>query len=249
PKPIPEYFDYDFWTGPSPLLEFKGLPHRRWRAFMEYGNGIMGDMCVHMLDTVRWMLDLGWPKRITSSGGIYVQKDADANIADTQTAVFEYDDLDCVWNHRSWGTPADPDYPWSFILYGEKGTLKGSVMQYEFIPEGDGKTIQKDVIYEREKYPEDVTEKDIELHAAPATRGHMLDFLAAIDQGTKPIANIQEGHISTASCILANMAMELKRPLIYNQESMSVIEDPEATKLLQRGYREGWKHPVPGMFS
>ncbi|WP_373519359.1 Gfo/Idh/MocA family protein [Pricia sp.] len=248
PQPVPDFFDYDMWTGPAPLREFDGLPHRRWRAFMEYGNGIMGDMCVHMLDTVRWMLDLGWPRRISSSGGIYVQKDADANIADTQTAIFEYEDLDCVWNHRSWGTPADPDYPWSFKLYGDKGTLLGSVMQYEFIPEGDGNNIQKDVIYEREKYPEDLTEKDIELHAAPATRGHMLDFLAAIDQGTKPIANIQEGHISTASCILANMAMELKRPVVYNQESMTVLDDPEATKLLQRGYREGWEHPVPGMF-
>jgi len=121
-------------------------------------------------------------------------------------------------------------------------------MQYEFIPEGEGEKIQKDVIYEREKYPEDLTEKDIELHAAPATRNHMLDFLAAIDQGTKPVANIQEGHISTASCILANMAMDLKRPLVYDQKSISVIDDPEATTLLQRGYREGWEHPVPGMF-
>jgi predicted dehydrogenase len=33
-------------------------------AFMEYGNGIMGDMCVHMLDMTRWMLGLGWPRRI-----------------------------------------------------------------------------------------------------------------------------------------------------------------------------------------
>ena len=41
---------------------------RGWRAFMEYGNGIIGDMCIHMLDMVRWMLDLGWPQRISSSG-------------------------------------------------------------------------------------------------------------------------------------------------------------------------------------
>ncbi len=246
-EPVPDFFDYDLWTGPAPMLEFKGLPHRRWRAFMEYGNGIMGDMCVHMLDTVRWMLDLGWPKQISSSGGIYVQKEADANIADTQTAIFEYEEVNCVWNHRSWGTPADPDYPWAFKIYGYKGTLKGSVMQYEFVPEGDdGNYIQKDVIYEREKYPEDVTEKDIELHAAPATRSHMLDFLAAIDTGSKPVANIQEGHISTASCILANMAMALNRPLAYDQQSMTVLGDPEATKLLQRGDREGWEHPVPG---
>ena len=51
--------------GPTtPRTDRRPLPHRRWwRAFMEYGNGIVGDMCIHMLDMVRWMLDLGWPKR------------------------------------------------------------------------------------------------------------------------------------------------------------------------------------------
>ena len=179
---------------------------------MAYSNGIMGDMCVHMLDTVRWMLDLGWPQRVTSEGGIYVQKDGKSTIADTQSAIFEYEDLNCVWQHRSWGTPADPDYPWAFKLYGDKGTLKGSVMQYDFIPEGDSSPIHRDVLYEREKYPEDLKEKDIELHAAPATRRHMLDFLAAIEKNRRPVADIEEGHISTASCILANLSMETNRP-------------------------------------
>lgn len=242
---VPDYFDYDQWTGPAPLREFDGVPHRRWRAFMEYGNGIVGDMCVHMLDTVRWMLDLGWPKRISSTGGIYMQKDAKANISDTQTAIFEFDELNCIWKHRSWGTPADPEYPWSFKLYGEKGTLMGSVQKYDFVPQGDGEKIHKDVLYEREKYPEDLNEKDIELHAAPATRAHMLDFIAAIDNGTRPVANIQEGHISTASCILANMSMELGRALVYDPKTMSCVDDPEATKLLERKYRGPWEHPYP----
>ena len=246
---VPEFFDYDMWTGPAPLREFDGLPHRRWRAFMEYSNGIIGDMGVHMLDAVRWMLDLGWPKRISSTGGIYVQKEAKANISDSQTAIFEFDELDCVWKHRTWGTPADPEYPWSFKLYGEKGTLSGSVMKYDFVPHGDGEKISGDVLYEREKYPEDLTEKDIELHVAPATRGHMIDFLASIEKGTKPASNILDGHISTASCILANMAMGLNRPLVYEPSQQVVLNDPEATKLLQRAYREGWEHPDPKMFS
>jgi predicted dehydrogenase len=245
---VPQYFDYEQWTGPAPLREFDGVPHGRWRAFMEYGNGIMGDMCVHMFDTVRWMLDLEWPKRISSTGGIYVQKEAKANITDTQTAIFEFEDLNCIWKHRTWGAPADPEYPWAFKLYGEKGTLSGSVHQYDFVPHDDGETIHKDVRYEREKYPEDLTEKGIELHVAPATRNHMLDFLWAIDQGSLPIANIEEGHISTASCILANLAMQAQRPLVYDPSQRIVINDPEATKLLQRGYREGWEHPLPEQF-
>ena len=42
-----------------------------WRAFMEYGNGMVGDMCVHMLDMVRWMLELGMPRRISCTGRSY----------------------------------------------------------------------------------------------------------------------------------------------------------------------------------
>ena len=248
-QPVPNFLDYDMWTGPAPMRDYDGLPHRRWwRTFMAYGNGIMGDMCVHMLDTVRWMLGLGWPKRISSEGGIYVQKGGESTISDTQSAIFEYDELNCIWQHRSWGTPADPDYPWSFKLYGDKGTLEASVMQYDFIPEGDqGKPIHREVLYERDSYPEDLTEKDIELHAAPATRRHMLDFLAAIKEDRKPVADIEEGHISTAACILANLAMQTGRPLRYDPQKHEVIGDPEATQLLQRPYREPWQHPAANM--
>ena len=243
-QPVPDFFDYDRWTGPAPMRPYDGLPHRRWRAFMAYGNGIVGDMCVHMLDTVRWMLDLGWPKRVSSEGGIYVQKDSKSTISDTQTALFEYDELNCVWQHRSWGTPADPDYPWAFTLYGDKGTLKGSVTRYDFIPEGDGKPIHGDAVYEREQYPEDLTEKDIELHAAPATRRHMLDLLTAIKGKKQPVASVEQGHISTAACILANLSMQTGRPLVYDPQQRIVVGDAEATKLLRRPYRDPWQHPA-----
>jgi len=245
-QPVPDFFDYDMWTGPAPLLPYTGLPHRRWwRTMMEYGNGITGDMAVHMLDTVRWMLDLGWPKRIHASGGIFVQKGGRSTIADTQTALFEYEELNCSWQHRTWGTPTDPEYPWAFFIYGDKGTLKGSTFRYDFIPVGDGETIHAEAVFEKEKFPEDLKEKDIELHAAPATRKHLLDFIAAIETGGKTIADIEEGHISSASCILANLSMELGRPLVYNPKTMTVEGDPEATKMLSRTYRSPWVHPDP----
>ena len=56
----------------------------------------------------------------------------------------------------------------------------------------------------------------------------------------KPIAYIQEGHISTASCILANVAMKLGRPLSYDPITKTVMNDPEATSLLARTYRQPW---------
>ena len=243
-QPVPEFLDYEMWTGPAPLRPYDGLPHRGWwRAFMEYGNGIMGDMCIHMFDAVRWMLNLGWPKRISSTGGIYMPNPGKSNIADTQHAIFEYDELNCVWQHRTWGTPEDPQYPWAFKIYGEKGTLCGSVMQYDFIPAGGGQKIHRDAVLEKEKFPADLTEPDIEIQAAPATRAHMLNFLEAIDKNIKPVADIEQGHISTASCIIANLSRQLGRALVYDPVKREISGDTEATTLLHRPYRKPWLHP------
>jgi predicted dehydrogenase len=245
-EPVPDFLDYEMWTGPAPLRPYDGLPHRRWwRTFMEYGNGIMGDMCIHMLDTARWMLGLSWPRRVTSTGGIYVQKEGKSNIADTQTATFEFDEFNAVWQHRTWGTPPDPEYPWALFIYGDKGTLKASTNSADFVPFGrNAKPLHFDCFFEREKYPEDLTEKDIELNAAPATRRHMLDFLAAIESRGRPVADIEEGYTSTASCILANLSMQLSgRPLSYDPQKRIVTGDEEATRLLRRPYRASWKHP------
>ncbi|MDX2020308.1 MAG: Gfo/Idh/MocA family oxidoreductase [Deltaproteobacteria bacterium] len=247
-QPVPQTLDYELWTGPAPLRPYDGSPHVRWwRTFKEYGNGILGDMCVHLLDTARWMLGLGWPRRISSTGGIFVQKGGKSNIPDTQTATFEFDDFNAVWQHRSWGQAVDPDYPWGLFLHGEKGLLKASTTRADFIPyDKKEKPIHFDCVYEKEKYPEDITEKDIELNAAPATRAHMLDFLAAVATRGRPLADIEQGHISTAACILANIAMDVGRPVAYDPKLRIVTADREATNLLRRPYRKGWKHPHQG---
>jgi predicted dehydrogenase len=241
----PEYLDWEMWTGPAPLRPFNPIAHPRgWRAFMEYGNGIVGDMCIHMLDMVRWMMGLGWPRRISSSGGILMSRGSKANISDTQTATFEFDGLPVIWQHRTWGEAPDSKYPWAATFYGDKGTLKASVMGYDFTPTGGGgKPIHVEVKYELDEYPEDRTEKDLERHVAPAIRGHMKDLLSAIASRGRPVADIEEGYTSTASCILANLAMQLGRTLTWDPQAGKVVGDDEANRLLTRPYRGPWIHP------
>src|SRR5271157_1453874 len=240
----PGYLDYEMWTGPAPMRPYNRIDHPRgWRAFMEYGNGIMGDMGIHMFDMARWMLDLGWPKRVSSSGGILMNKGAKANIADTQIATFDYDDLRVVWQHRTWGEAPDPKYQWGATLYGDKGTLKASVFSYDYSPAARGEApVHQDVVYELEQYPEDKTEKDLEKHCAPAIRRHMQNFLAAIDSRGRPVADIEQGYISTASCILANISMDLGRSLAWDAQAQRVIGDDEANRKLTRPYRKPWVH-------
>ncbi len=244
----PENLDYDLWTGPAPMRPYNSLVHpRRWRSFMEYGNGIIGDMCIHMLDMTRWMMNLGWPKSVESTGGILVDKNSKANISDTQVATYDFGDVKVIWQHRTWGDAPDPKYPWAATFYGDKGTLKAGVMGYDFIPVGGkGAAVHKDVTYEFEQYPEDKTEKELEKHVAPAIRHHMMDFLTAIDKRSKPVADIEQGFISTTTCIMANLSSQLGgRTLVYDPVKGRIVNDEAANRLLARSYRKPYVHPEP----
>jgi predicted dehydrogenase len=242
--PVPETLDWNFWIGPAPMMPYSPEIKRDWRQFMEFGNGTIGDMGIHMLDMVRWFLGLGWPKRISSSGGLRILKGGKNDIPDTQTAMFEYDNLTIVWQHRRFGPSVDEKYPWGATLYGEKGTLKAGVMSYDFIPADRGaQPIHKDVTYELDQYPEDRTEARLERHVAPAIRGHMRDLLANIGSRGRPVADVEEGYISTSCCILANLSMQLGRTLAWDANGQTVVGDDEANRLLRRPYRQPWLHP------
>jgi len=243
----PANLDYEMWTGPAPMRPYNALVHpRSWRAFNEYGNGIVGDMCVHMLDMTRWMMDLGMPTRISSSGGILVDKKSKANITDSQTATFDFPNLQVVWTHRSYGDTPDPAYPWGATFYGDKGTLRAGVMGYDFTPSAKGVApIHEDVTYEFDQFPEDKTEKDLETHVAPAIRAHMKDFLSCISSRKTPVADIEQGYISATACILANLSMKLGRSLQWDHAKGLVVGDAEANALMRRPYRAPWVHPDP----
>jgi hypothetical protein len=73
----------------------------------------------------------------------------------------------------------------------------------------------------------------------------MTNWLAAIDKRGKPVADIEQGYISTTSCILANLSMKLGRTLTWDPVKGRVVNDEEANRLLRRPYRQPWVHPDP----
>ena len=73
----------------------------------------------------------------------------------------------------------------------------------------------------------------------------MKDLLRCIASREKPVADIEQGHISSAACILANTAMKLGRTLAWDAAKGQVIGDTEANQLLRRPYRAPWIHPEP----
>ena len=175
-----------------------------------------------------------------------MSKGSKANIPDTQTATFEFGDLPVVWQHRTWGESPTRNTPGprrSTATRARSGRTSWATTSRR---SGGGKPIHVDVKYELEEYPEDKTEKDLERHVAPAIRGHMKDLLGAIASRGRPVADIEQGYISTASCILANLAMKLGRTLTWDPQAGRVVSDDEANRLLSRPYRGPWVHPGQG---
>jgi predicted dehydrogenase len=244
----PDNLDWDMYVGPAEWRDYQPDVHpRAWRNCREFSNGQTGDLCVHFFDAVRYFLDLGWPRQISANGGILNRdKKLSVNVHDSQTALFDYGDMQIVWNQRNWGPNPDPSSWWGATLYGDKGQLKISVTSYDFIPHGSGSPVHADFLDERDQYPEDLKHKETELFAAPATRRHMQNFLAARrEKKKKPVADIEQGHISSACCILANLSMDLGRSLQLDPATGEIKDDDEATKRLARAYRGDWVHPAP----
>jgi predicted dehydrogenase len=243
----PSTLDWEMYVGPAAWRDYNpGLHPRRWRDAREFSNGQTGDLCVHLFDVTRMFLGLGWPRSISAAGGILMRdRQSSVNVHDTQTALFDYGDIQVVWNQRNWGQNPEPDYPWGVTFYGDKGTLKLSVWSYDYIPKDGGSPEKAKAVEEREKYPEDVQHKETELFAAPANRRNLLNFVQCRRNGERPVADIEEGYISSACCIMANLSMELGRSLRWDGKAGKVQGDDDANRRMARSYRAPWKHPTP----
>lgn len=243
PETPPAHLDFDMWTGPAPERPYYRSLARGWRAFMEYGNGLIGDMGVHILDMSRWMLNVGWPRQITSNGGRFASPESTSTIPDTQVARFDFDNLTMEWHFRAWSEVLDPRLYWGSEIYGTKGTMIANSTACDYKARG-GNWKKVNAAKEFDRYPSDEHEPGLEVYVAGANRAHMWNFLARIVDRGRPVSDIEEGYISTSCCILANISLKLDGAVLeWDPENICVKNNPEANRLLARPYRAPWKHP------
>src|SRR5437660_3870284 len=90
PDLSPENLDWDTWQGTVPKVPFNPEFFARWRCWKEYGTGVAGDLLVHLVSGMMYVLDLNEaPKRAMASGGILRWPDG-RNMPDVHATLFEY---------------------------------------------------------------------------------------------------------------------------------------------------------------
>ncbi len=90
PDLSPETLDWDTWLGTAPRKPFNPMHFTRWRCWQDYGEGIPGDLYVHLLTGVHYAAGItAPPKRAFSMGGLFRWNDG-RDVPDTMTTVYEY---------------------------------------------------------------------------------------------------------------------------------------------------------------
>ena len=221
---IPSWLDYDLWQGPAPARPYQdNLIHYNWHFFWHWGNGELGNNGVHTIDICRWALGVDYPSRVTAAG-TKLRYDDDQETPDTCTVTFDCDGRTMVWEGISWSRAHAAKSQIGIELRGENGSL--------FVDD-DGFTV-----FDREQK---MVEK------GSGSRGddeHLTDFLAAVRSGSRPNADIEDGHKSTMFCHLGNIAYRTGQPLEVDSTNGHIRNNPAAEALWAREYRKGWMPEV-----
>jgi len=239
--PAPENLDWDLWLGPAPVRPYKrGIYHpARWRGWMDFGNGALGDWCCHLMNAYYKILDPGFPTSVEC-------------IAQTGPAIDTYPKGKTV----KWEFASDGDRP-AFDAYWYDGVHKPPRMPglEEGRTMGDAGSYlvgTKGVCWVVGSHNQSATlvpavrrkEFGKPPQAAPPTRGHEQEFLMAARGEipyNAPLSNFGYGGRLTAVALMANIAARVKGKLLYDARAHRFTNSEEANRLMFRTPRKGWE--------
>ncbi len=241
--PVPKGMHWDRWLGPAPDAPFDQTAVHRWRFLKEYGNGEIGDQGVHQLDIIRWGLGIDThPTKVQSMGGNFVHDD-DEDTPSNQVFACEYEgrNLMVQFETRRWFTNSEAgmgiEYPFvdhanvvGVIFFGSEG--------YMIIP--DYSSYHVFLGADRKPGP------SASVPGAPMMDAdHFRNWIQAMRSRRREdlLAEIEEGHLSSAMAHLANASYRTGRTLKFDPKAEQFIGDPEADKQLTRPYRAPYVVP------
>jgi len=237
---IPRELDWDLWFGPAKYRKYNPMyAPGKWRGWMPFGSGTIGDWICHVVDPSFWALDLGAPTSIQAEANDYDPKKHADTFPAGSVITFHFPakgkrgPVKLLWHSGSRPIPRPDDLEagrkvpeTGAIVIGDKGKIMhgshgaGSV---RIFPEAKMKEY---------KLPEETI---------PRVRGHHQDWLQAIKDGGKPGSNFDYGGPLTELARLGIIAMQmLGRKLEWDSENMRFTNCDEANQYINPPYRQGW---------
>ncbi|MBI2950286.1 MAG: Gfo/Idh/MocA family oxidoreductase [Verrucomicrobia bacterium] len=238
---VPETLHWDLWLGPAQWRPYHPtyLPGR-WRGWVPFGNGTVGDWTCHVVDPVFWALDLGAPTTIRAEVKDYDPKTQGDAFPKGEIITFEFPakgKRGAVTMHWYSGTeriprpaelePEKKPVDTGAVVIGDKGTmLYGShgASGVRLIPDSSMKEY---------KQPE---------KTLPRVKNHQQDWLQAIRNGGKAGSDFSYGGPLTEIAMLGVIAIKLPGvKLEWDAAAMRFKNSTAANQLVNPPYREGWK--------
>ena len=250
---IPEGVNWDLFLGPAPYRAFSlNRFHYGWHFFWDTSTTEVGNNGVHALDVVRWGLEKNvHPVRIHCTGGQFGE-DSDAEVPNVQVGTFEYAD----------GTLAEIDattlYSPTFggtrmgtFFYTDQGYLSSvgdwTTTRGEFSPRDEpdspsGVSMRASRLsFPEMEYPSGPPIPTLE----ESPTNQFQNFIDCVRSRNRNAlrCEIEEGHLSTSLCHLANISYRTGRKLVFDSDTETFPGDEEANGLLRREYREPYVVP------
>jgi predicted dehydrogenase len=225
--PIPpdaseQSIDWDEFLVGAPKRPFDAARFFRWRCFSDYGEGLAGDLFVHLLSGIHFILGVDEaPQRAQSSGGLFRWKDG-RDFPDLIETLYDYPKfrvaLRCNLNNAG-GEPIK--------FHGTKGTMEINGQTLVFTPQD---TTPKPESYSTKGWPARLRDQylakwmtenpqpgpleyqvvEAETFTAPAgysdVSAHQANFFNAVRTRKKTIENEEFGNHAAIGCHLANYA-------------------------------------------
>ncbi|HEV2729924.1 MAG TPA: Gfo/Idh/MocA family oxidoreductase, partial [Terriglobales bacterium] len=233
----PQTLDWDTWQGNVfPKREFDPLLFARWRCWKEYGTGVAGDLLVHLVSGMMYVLGINEPpKRTMAMGGILRWKDG-RNMPDVHAVLFQYGDLP-VYMRLNLGTES----PEIYRFQGSKGILELTEFSLTFYPQAGVDTAPS---YYASGFPramrEDYFKKWHQEHdpvpgKEPALEGvtyrsdswddekpHLWNFFQAVRTRKPVVEDAVFGHNAALACHMANESYFRKSGVYWDAASKSI---------------------------
>jgi len=214
---VPDGLDWNWWLGPAPYVPYRGVSHWDWRWIMDYSGGQLTDWAGHNIDIAHW--GMGWDRTgpVEIEGRGVFPTDGLFNVPTHYRFTCRYaDGIEMIVANN---TQVAQGAKW----YGEKGWIHVS---------RGGLSASDERILREEIGPD-----EIRLYES---RDHKQNFLDCVRSRKETICPVEVGHRSISVGLLGEIAMLTERRIKWDPEHEDIINDPEASALLGRSYREPW---------